>query len=103
MLVDPANVIPEYSEGNNHGSLQYALGAIAVSITVGSDGVTLFWNKNWGQVYTVMVSTNLEEWIPCEGYEGILSTRDVDGSEFNAVTIPFQDEASFFKRRIDQL
>ena len=101
-LVDPDNEIVEYSDGDNHGTLVYALNAVSVSISVGGDGVTLSWNNYWGQIYTVMESSNLEEWTPSVGYEGILSARDVDGSITNTVTIPFGEEMKFFKLRVDQ-
>ena len=101
-LPDPDNEIVEYSDGDNHGTLVYALNAVSVSISVGGDGVTLSWNNYWGQIYTVMESSNLEEWTPTAGYEGILSARDVDGSITNTVTIPFGDEMKFFKLRVDQ-
>lgn len=101
-LVDPANEIEEYSEGDNHGSLVYALNAVAVSISVGTDGVTLMWNNYWGQIYSVMYSNDLEEWHVCPGFENISSARDSNGSVTNTATIPFSSEMRFFKLRIDQ-
>ncbi len=104
VLVDPDDEIPEYSNGDNHGSLYYWLAATTLQISIGTDGITLTWNNDWGQVYTIMVSQDLEEWQPHPDpdYQGIPSTRDDDRSIENTVTLPFTDDAQFFKLRVDR-
>ena len=95
-IIDNEGLFEELSTGNNHDSLQYQLSATTVAISVDSTGVTLTWNNDWDQTYSIMYSTNLVTWLPLPGFSGDNSieserrdgTGDT-GSEYNSVTLPF--------------
>jgi choice-of-anchor A domain-containing protein/uncharacterized repeat protein (TIGR01451 family) len=95
-FVDSEGAVTEYSDGDNQRSAVYELNPVHMKLGFEGGQVRLDWNSYWGQIYTVMVSTNgLKSFEP--HITGIEATPPS-----NTVFIAAPPAAGFFKLRVDQ-
>ena len=109
VLVDADNAVDELSEGNNQLPLFYFLNNIAVSISIQGSKLTLTWNSNEGQAYTVRAATALdafEDYIPVgsDGLDNLGYFHMPATPPYNTAVIDLDGaNARFFKIRVDNL